>query len=173
MGVPRYVPIWFMVGTSRMLVTFSLQCRDVLGENQRRDLVTLTSCPEAAQNCWRIWISFVQSLALAWVNKKMSSAKNRCERRTHPRKLMGWRSLSRTASSSLRDNLSKQRLNRYGDKGSPYRTPRLGTTSGKGIPFQRIWNRVEDIMFMMRVMRLGGNWKKTSVSWIKLHSRRS
>ena len=154
-----------------MLVTCYLQCWDVLGENQRRDLVTLTSCPEVAQNCWRIWLSLVQSLALAWVNRKMSSAKKRCERRTRSRKLMGWRSLSHTASSSLRDNFSKQRMNRYGDKGSPCRTPQLGTTSGRGIPFQRIWNRVENIMFMMRVMRLGGNWKKTSVSWIKLHSR--
>ena len=171
MGILRYVPIWFMVGTPRMLVTCSLHCQDVLGENQRCDLVTLTSCLDEVQNCWRMWLSFVQSLALAWVNRKMSSTKKRCERRTHPRKLMGWRSLSRTASSSLRDNLSKQRMNRYGDKGSPCCTPRLGATSGRGIPFQRIWNRVEDIMFMMRVMRLGGNWKKTSVSWIKLHSR--
>ena len=164
MGVPRYVPIWFMVGTPRMLVTYSLQCRDVLRENQRRNLVTLISCLEAAQNCWRIWLSLVQSLALAWVNKKLSSVKKRCERRTRPRKLMGWRSLSRTASSSLRDNLSKQRMNRYGDKGSPCLTPLLGTTFGRDIPFQRIWNQVEDIMFMMRVMRLGGSWKKTSVS---------
>ena len=173
MGVPRYVPTWFMVGTPRMLVTCSLQCQGVLGENQRCDLVTLISCLDAVQNCWRIWLSFVQSLALAWVNRKMSSAKKRCERPTRPWKLIGWRSFSRTDSSSLRDNLSKQRMNRYGDKGSPCCTTRLGTTSERGIPFQRIWNWVEDIMFMMRVMRLGGNWKKTSVSWIKLHSRRS
>ena len=77
------------------------------------------------------------------------------------------------ASSSLRDNLSKQRMNRYGDKVSPCLTPQLETTFGRGMPFQSIWNRVEDSMFMMRVMRLGDNWKKTSVSWIKLHSRRS
>ena len=77
MGILRYVPICFMVGTPRMLVTCSLHCQDVLGENQRCDLVTLTSCPDEAQNCWRMWLSFVQSLALAWVNRKMSSAKKR------------------------------------------------------------------------------------------------
>ena len=118
-------------------------------------------------------LRFLQSLAVAFVNKKVSSAKNRYERRTPVLKFIGWISLSWTASFSLMDNLSKQRINKYGDRGSPCRMPRLGTTSERGALFRRIWKRVEEIIFIMRVMRFGATWKNSSVSWIKDHSRRS
>ena len=54
------------------------------------------------------------------------------------------------------DNLSKQRINKYGERGSPWQIPRLGITSERGDPFHIMWNRVEEIMFMMRVIRGGG-----------------
>ena len=53
------------------------------------------------------------------------------------------------------DKRSKQRMNRYGESGSPCLKPRLGTTSGRGEPFQSMWNRVEEIIFMMEVIRVG------------------
>ena len=56
----------------------------------------------------------MQSLALALMKRKILLAKNKCERHTQPLKFIGWISLSRTASSNLIDNLSKQRINSYG-----------------------------------------------------------
>ena len=94
---------------------------------------------------------------MALVKRKISFAKNMCERRTRPLKEMGWIALSRIASFNLIDNLSRQRMKRYGDRGSPCLMPQLGITAGRGVPFQRIWNRVEVTIFMMRVMRVGGS----------------
>ena len=127
----------------------------VRGENHTLDLVTLIIWPDDSQNLSKIWPRFLQSLTVALVKSKMSSAKNRCERRTCPLKEIGWISLFWTASANLIDKRSKQRINRYGESRSPCLKPRLGTTSGKGEPFQRTWNRVEEIMFMMRVRRVG------------------
>ena len=127
----------------------------VRGENHTLDLVTLIIWPDDSQNLSKIWPRFLQSLTVALVKRKMSSTKNRCERRTCPLKEIRWISLFWTASANLIDKRSKQRINRYGESGSPYLKPQLGTTSGKGEPFQRTWNRVEEIMFMMRVMRVG------------------
>ena len=127
----------------------------VRGENYTLDLVTLIIWPDDSQNLSKIWPRFLQSLTVALVKRKMSSAKNRCERRTWPLKEIGWISLFWTASANLIDKRSKQRINRYGESRSPCLKRRLGTTSGKGEPFQRTWNRVEEIMFMMRVMRVG------------------
>ena len=102
----------------------------------------------------------------------MSLAKKRCERRTPILKFIGWILLSWTTLFSLMDSLSKQRINKYGERGSPCRIPWLGTIFGRGDPFHRIWKRVEEIIFMMRAMRLEGAWKNSRVSWIKGHSRR-
>ena len=55
------------------------------------------------------------------------------------------------------DKHSKQRMNRYGESGSPCLRPRLGITSERGASFQSTWNQVEEIIFMMRVIRVGGS----------------
>ena len=140
------------------------------GRNQVLDLVTLMSYPDDSQKFNKSLLRFLQSLAMALVKRKISSAKNKCKRRTPALKFIGRISLSWTASSNLMDNLSKHRINIYGERGPPWRRPLLGITSGRGEPFHRIWNRVEEIIFMMRVTRVGGNWKNSRVSWIKDHS---
>ena len=173
MGVPQYVPMRSVVGIPKMPVTCSFICLVVLGENHSHDLVTLISWPEESQKFCRILLKFLQSLALALMKRKILLAKNKCERHTQPLKFIGWISLSRTASSNLIDNLSKQRINSYGEKRSPCLTPLFGTTFRRGVPFQRMWNRVEEIIFMMSVMRFGGIWKNSSDSLIKDHSNQS
>ena len=129
--------------------------------------------PNSLQKSNKRRLRFVQSLAVALMNRKMSLTKKRCERQTPILKLIGWILLLQTASVSLIDNLSKQRIKKYGERGSPCRIPQLGTTSGRGDPFHRIWKRVEVIIFMMKAMRLEGTWKYSRISWIKGHSRRS
>ena len=125
MGVPRYIPMWSVVGIPNIPATCSFVRLGVLEENHNLDLVTLISWPEDSQKCWSILRKFLQSLALA--------------------------------SSSLIDNCSKQRMNRYADKGSPCLTPILGTTSGRGVSFHKIWNQVNEIIFIMNVMKVGGS----------------
>ena len=162
-----------VVGSPRIPTNWSLVRLGVLGENHAFDLVILMSWPDLSQKSNKILPRFLQSRTVALVKRKISSAKNRCERRTRPLKDMGWIALSRIASFNLIDNLSRQRMKRYGDRGSPCLMPRLGITSGKWVPFQRMWKRVEVTIFMMRVMRVGGSWKNSRVSWIKCHSSRS
>ena len=135
----------------------SLVRRGVRGENHTFDLVRLMSWPEDSQNRNKICPRFLQSLAVALVKRKISSAKNKCERWTRPRKEIGWRCLFWAASLNWMDKRSKQRMNKYGESGSPCLRPRLGITSGRGAPFQSTWNRVEEIIFMMRVIRVGGS----------------
>ena len=173
MGIPRYVQLWSVVGIPNIPATYFFIRQGVLGENHNLDLVTLTSWPKESQKNCRILHKFLQSLALALVKRKISSAKNKCERRTLALKFIRWISLSWTTSSNLIDNHSKQRINRYGDRGSPCLTPRLGTTSRRGAPFHKIWNWVDESIFIMSVMRFGGIWKNYSVSLRKDHSNRS
>ena len=146
-----------VVGSPRIPASCSLIRLGVWGENQTFDLVTLMSWPDDSQKFNSIPPRFLQSLTLALVKRKISSVKNKFDRRTRPLKDIGWINLLRTASSNLIDNYSKQKINRYGERGSPCCIPRLGTTSGRGDLFCRMWNRVEEIIFMMRVMRVGGS----------------
>ena len=146
MGALRYMPMWSVVGIPKMPTTYSFIHLVLLGENHSRNLVTLISWPKDAQRFCRILNKFLQSLALVVVRRKISSVKNKCERCTWPLKFIGWISLSRIASSNMIDNISKQRIKRYGDKGSPC---------------------------LMSVMRFGGIWKNSSNSLIKDHSNRS
>ena len=162
-----------VVGIPNIPATCSFIRLGVLGENHNLDLVTLISWPDESQNFCKIRHKFLQSLVVAFVKRKISSAKNKCERRILALKFIGWRSLHRTASSNLSDNSSKQRTNSYGDSGLPCLTPWLGTTSERGVLFHKIWNQVEEIIFIIRVMRVGGIWKYSRVSWIKGHSNRS
>ena len=156
-GVLRQVPMWSVVGSPRIPAIYSFICLGVQGKNQTLNLVTLISWPNDSQKFIKILTRFLQSLTMALVKRKISSAKNKCERQTRSLKDIGWINLSRTASSNLIDNYSKQKINRYGERGSPCCIPRLGTTSGRGDLFCRMWNRVEEIIFMMRVMRVGGS----------------
>ena len=78
----------------------------VQGENQVLDLVTLMSCPDDSQKFNKSLLRFLQSLAMALIKWKISSAKKKCKRRTPALKFIGRISLSRTASSNLMDNLS-------------------------------------------------------------------
>ena len=144
----------------------SLVLRGVRGENHTFDLVRLMSWPEDTQKRDKICPRFLQSLAVARVKRKISSAKKRCQRRIRPRKESGWICLFWAASLNWMDKRSKQRMNRYGESRSPYLRPRLRITSGRGAPFQSTWNRVEETIFMMRVIRVGGSWKNSRVSWI-------
>ena len=146
-----------MVGSPRIPASCSFMRLGMRGENHTLDLVTLMIWPDDSQNLSKIWPRFLQSLTIALVKRKISSTKNRCERRTRPLKEIGWISLFWTASANLIDKRSKQRINIYGESGSPCLKPRLGSTSGRGEPFQRTWNRVKEIMFMMRVIRVGGS----------------
>ena len=143
-----------VVGSPRIPASCSLIRLGVWGENQTFNLVTLMSWPDDSQKFNSIPPRFLQSLTLALVKRKISSVKNKCDRRTRPLKDIGWINLLRTASSNLIDNRSKQRINRYGERGLPCRIPRLGTTFRRGDPFHRMWNPVEVIVFMMRVMRV-------------------
>ena len=143
-----------VVGSPRIPASCSLIRLGVWGENQTFDLVTLMSWLDDSQKFNSIPPRFLQSLTLALVKRKISSVKNKCDRRTRPLKDIGWINLLRTASSNLIDNRSKQRINRYGERGLPYRIPRQGTTFRRGDPFHRMWNLVEVIVFMMRVMRV-------------------
>ena len=138
MGVPRQVLIWLVVGRPRILATCSLICLGVRGENQVFDLMALMSQPDNLQKSNKSRLRFLQSLVVAFVNKKMSLAKKRCERRTPILKFIGWILLSWTTLFSLMDSLSKQRINKYGERGSPCRIPWLGTIFGRGDPFHRI-----------------------------------
>ena len=52
----------------------------VLGENHNLDLVTLISWLEESQKFCKILHKFLQSLAMAFVKRKTSFAKNKCER---------------------------------------------------------------------------------------------
>lgn len=117
------------------------------------------------------WLILWQSLALALVNRKISYAKNKCDIRSWPLNPIRWMSLSQIAFSNRMERRSKQRIERYGDKGSPWRTPLLWITSGRGAPFHFIWKQVDDIIFMISVMRFGRTWENSSDSLIKGHSK--
>ena len=129
-----------VVRSPRIPASWSLVRLGVRGKNQTFDLVTLMSWPDDSQKFNRIPPRFLQSLTFALVKRKISSTKNKCDRRTRPLKDMGCINLSRTASSNLIDNCSRQRINKYKERGSPCGIPRLGTTFGSGEPFHRMWN---------------------------------
>ena len=80
MGVPRYVPMWSMVGIPNIPATYSFIRLGVLGENHNLNLVTLMSWPEESQKICKILHKFLQSLAMAFVKRKISFSKNKCER---------------------------------------------------------------------------------------------
>ena len=61
----------------------------VRGENQVLDLLALMIWLDMAQDSRRRRFRFVQSFAVARVNRKMSSAKKRCERWTPVQKWRG------------------------------------------------------------------------------------
>ena len=67
MGVPRYVPMWSVVGIPNIPTTCSFILLSVLGENHNLDLVTLISWPEESQKFCKILHKFLQSLAMAFV----------------------------------------------------------------------------------------------------------
>ena len=72
-----YIPMRSMVGIP---TTCSFIRLGVLGENYNLDLVTLISWPEESQKFCKILHKFLQSLAMAFVKRKISFAKNKCER---------------------------------------------------------------------------------------------
>ena len=111
-GVPRYMPMRWVVGMPKMPTTWSFICLGIQGENQIRNLVALIICPDEALKVCRIVFSYLQSLVVAFVNRKMSSAKNKWERWTRPRKDVGFSSLSWTASSRRMDKHSKHKIKR-------------------------------------------------------------
>ena len=80
MGVPRYVPMWSMVGIPNIPAIYSFIRLGVLGENHNLNLVTLMSWLEESQKICKILHKFLQSLAMAFVKRKISFAKNKCER---------------------------------------------------------------------------------------------
>ena len=73
-----------VVGMPKMPTTWSLIHLGIWGENQIRDLVALMVCLDEAQKVCRIVFSCLQSLAVAMVNRKMSSVKNKWEMRILP-----------------------------------------------------------------------------------------
>ena len=81
--------MWLVVGRPRIPATCSFIRLGVRGENQVFDLVAFMIWPDILQNSNNRRLRFVQSLAVALVNRKMSSAKKRCERWTPIVKLKG------------------------------------------------------------------------------------
>ena len=73
-----------VVGMPKMPTTWSLIHLGIWGENQIRDLVALMICLDEAQKVCKIVFSYLQSLVVALVNRKMSSAKKKWERLTRP-----------------------------------------------------------------------------------------
>ena len=153
-----------------MPTTWSLVRLGIRWENQICDSVALMICPDEAQKVCRIVFSCLQSLVVDLVNRKMSSMKNKWEMRIRPRKDIGCSSLSWTTFSKWIDKCSKHKIKRQGDNGSPCLTPLVGTTSYRGLPFQSIWKRIEDTIFIMRVMRLGSSQKNSNDSRRKAQS---
>ena len=153
-----------VVGSPRIPTNWSLVRLGVRGENHTFDLEILMSWLNISQKSKSIPPRFLQSRTFALVKRKISSAKNKCDRRTRPLKDMRRITLSQIALFNLIDKLFRQRINNYGERGSPCRRPRLGTTSGRGELFHRMWNRVEVIIFMIKVMRFWGSWKNSRVS---------
>ena len=60
MGVPRYVPMWSMVGIPNIPATYSFIRLGVLGENHNLNLVTLMSWSEESQKFCKILHKFLQ-----------------------------------------------------------------------------------------------------------------
>ena len=103
-GVPRQVPIRSVVGSPKIPASCFFMHLGVRGENHTLDLVTLMSwlddlqnfnnilprfLQSLAQNFNNILPRFLQSLVVALIKRKISSAKNRCERQTRPLKEIG------------------------------------------------------------------------------------
>ena len=103
--------------------TWSFVRQGVLGENYIWDLWVLMIWPKQWQNCCIILLRFWQAMTLDLVNRKISSAKNKCEIQTCPLNPIRWISLSWMTSSNIRKRRSKHIINRYRDNESPWHTP--------------------------------------------------
>ena len=162
-----------MVRISNVPTIRSFVLRGVFDENQIHDLWVLIIWPQHRQNFCKMFLRFWQSINLALVKRNISFAKNKCDIWICPLNTIGWIMLSLIASSNRMERRSKHKIKRYGDKGSPWRTPLLGITSGSVHPFHWKEHRVEEIMFIISVINVGGTWKNLSDSSINGHFRRS
>ena len=123
-GKPRYLPKESVGRKPNLVHTLCLVTSGTLGEKKIRDLALLTFWPDIEQKTSRTLAIASQFLEFALANKSRSSAKKTWENpRPSQEALIISQSLASHFDSMSAPKNSVHKRNRFGDSGSPWRSP--------------------------------------------------
>ena len=170
-GRPRYFSFIVSDLICSACITPRLSESFVLGLNITADLSALINCPDPSSYIARMSFSCCASAGFALHKMSESSAKSKCD--TYGAALhirMPWILPSSSALDSKAEKPSAHRRNRYGDIGSPWRSPRSGLNSFVNSPFTRILYLTVVTQVITKSTQVAWKPSRSIISFKKLHS---